>query len=71
MVCCDDCFEALAQQNSKAASCWSQLVKNSEKVAVFAIRNTSKMMNDLEQLGYITTTETLLPCEECKSHQAF
>ena len=59
-LCCDECFAILAQKSTTVAKLWLDLCQANLRYGIFGLvtPDTTPSLLMLEQLGFITTTDT-------------
>lgn len=59
-LCCDECFALIAKRSTPAARWWLDLCHIQETCSIFGLAiPDNQILQLLEQLGFITTTETM------------
>lgn len=58
-LCCDECYQLIARRSAFAADLWLNLCEVKSRSEVFGLKlEENAHIQLLENLGYITTTET-------------
>jgi len=55
-VCCEKCFEKIAQQSTDCASLWLDLCKIDHESGIFSLQEVAKLKK-LEAMGFISISD--------------